>query len=322
MLFAPFIEKLSRHRLSADSAAVAAPLVDDAGLRELALLARSLPRSWLDGARSAAHPLSGEAPSAHRGRGLEFEENRVYRAGDEPRAMNWRLYARTGTPYVKVFAEERRTPVFIVVDRRAAMRFATRRRLKATLAASIGVCLALRARQEARPVGGLLLNRTVEWFAPAFGEAPVHGLVRAMVAPCPPLDFDDDRPALGDCVRMLSARLPAGSFILLASDFADLDPAADAPALQRLAAQHTVRAIQVLDPVERRLPAAGDFLVEDGPARHALRIAARDAAQRALYADACGQRQARVAACFDRCGIPFSSCTTQDELDACLGCLG
>ena len=76
------------------------------------------------------HPMTGDSRSIFRGGGLDFEESRMYQAGDDLRYMNWRLTARSGEPYMKVFREERQPGIFIVVDRRPSMRFGTKKRLK------------------------------------------------------------------------------------------------------------------------------------------------------------------------------------------------
>lgn len=296
-----------------------APLIDPDGLRELARCARSLPWSLLTFERPASHPLLGETLSLYRGRGLEFEENRGYQAGDEPRLLNWWLYARTGALYTKVFSEERRPQVFLLIDRRAAMRFATRGQLKVALAAQIAACYACQAQQQALPVGGLILNRTADWLAPALGEVALQNLLESLAAPCPPLPFADDQLDLGESLQLLLHRLPGGSFIVLISDFADLEADSAMPLLSELSARHSLRAVQILDPVELRLPATGEFLIEDGAAGQPLRIDGRDELQQARYAQAVAERQAQLAACFERCGIPFRRCTTESDLQRCLG---
>jgi len=322
MIFQSLIEKLSRYYrywLPAESYTVQEPLVEAAGLRKLALYAQSLHSSLFEFQRYAAHPLIGDTLSFYRGRGFEFEENRVYQAGDEPRLLNWRLYARAGDLYTKVFTEDRRPQVFLLVDRRAAMRFATRRQLKAALAAKIGACYAYQAQHQALAVGGLILNQTADWFTPAMGEVPLQAFVQSLAVACPPLDFEEDQPDFAESLQLLIHRLPAGCFVLLVSDFSDLDPDAAIPLLYQLAAQHTVQAIQILDPVEQHLPTDGDFLIEDMTSLQPLRIYGRDGVQQTLYTQTSEDRQSKLAACFKSCSIPFKTCVTQDDVKTCLG---
>src|SRR5262245_65395545 len=51
--------------------------------------------------------LAGEYLSVFKGRGMEFDAVREYVPGDEIRSIDWNVTARTGSPYVKTFCEER-----------------------------------------------------------------------------------------------------------------------------------------------------------------------------------------------------------------------
>ena len=51
--------------------------------------------------------LSGRYASRMRGRGLNFEEIRDYRPGDDVRTIDWKVTARLQKPHVRVFNEER-----------------------------------------------------------------------------------------------------------------------------------------------------------------------------------------------------------------------
>jgi uncharacterized protein (DUF58 family) len=77
---------------------------------------------------------------------MDYDESRPYFPGDELRFMNWRVTARTGEPHMKVFREERKPSVFIVVDRRQNMCFGTRRRLKVSQAVRAAAVTAFDAR--------------------------------------------------------------------------------------------------------------------------------------------------------------------------------
>ena len=308
----------SRRWRSGDAAAAQAALLDQTQLSELSLTAQALPDTLFEFKRPSSHPLIGETTSLHRGRGYEVEESREYQAGDEPRLLNWRMYARTGDLYTKVFSEERRPQVFLVVDRRASMRFATCHQLKAALAARIAACYAYQGVQQAVAVGGLVLNQSEQWFGSAMGEEALHGFLQCISGPCAPLDFEEDQPDLGESLRLLLYRLPAGCFVLLLSDFSDLDPQLHLAELQQLAQRHNVRAVQILDPVEQQLP-AHDLLFEDAHAAQPLFIDGRDEALQSRYKQVFEERQSKFKECFRSCHIPLTTCTTADELTACLG---
>ena len=71
----------------------------------------------------SASVLNGRHASRLRGRGLNFEEMRHYLPGDDIRSIDWKATARTGTPHVRVFTEERDRPALLVVDQRMSMFF-------------------------------------------------------------------------------------------------------------------------------------------------------------------------------------------------------
>ena len=67
--------------------------------------------------------LSGSYLSKVKGRGMEFDEVRLYTPGDDVRSLDWRVTARTGRPHTKLYREERERPVFVSVDYRSPMFF-------------------------------------------------------------------------------------------------------------------------------------------------------------------------------------------------------
>jgi uncharacterized protein (DUF58 family) len=78
----------------------------------------------LRGYRLASHALSiaaGERRSSLAGSGGEFLEHRVYEPGDEPRFIDWNVYARSGKLFVRRFSAERATRVYLVTDTSKSM---------------------------------------------------------------------------------------------------------------------------------------------------------------------------------------------------------
>ncbi|MDD5114985.1 MAG: DUF58 domain-containing protein, partial [Methylobacter sp.] len=101
---------------------------------------------------------SGGYVSRFKGRGMEFDETRLYQPGDDIRSIDWRVTARTGKTHTKLFREERERPVFIAVDDRAAMHFATRGVFKSVLAAKLAGLLAWTAQHHGDRMGGQIFS--------------------------------------------------------------------------------------------------------------------------------------------------------------------
>ena len=104
--------------------------------------------------------LSGRYGSRLRGRGLDFSELRRYLPGDDTRTMDWKVTARTRSPHVRVYTEEKDRAVLLLVDQRQNMFFGTRDRLKSVTAAELAALGAWRALAVGDRIGAVVFNDT------------------------------------------------------------------------------------------------------------------------------------------------------------------
>ena len=102
--------------------------------------------------------LSGKQISKLRGRGLNFEELRHYRPGDDIRSMDWKVTRRTGKPHVKVYTEERERNVYLAIDQRASMFFGSSKKMKSVVGAEVAALIAWRVIATGDRVGALVFN--------------------------------------------------------------------------------------------------------------------------------------------------------------------
>ena len=110
--------------------------------------------------------FSGEYHSVFKGRGMNFAEVRAYQIGDDIRSIDWNVTARTGTPFVKVFDEERELTVMLVVDVSASGEFGSRSRMKGEVAVEICAVLAFSAITNNDKVGLIIFSDRIEKFLP------------------------------------------------------------------------------------------------------------------------------------------------------------
>ena len=101
---------------------------------------------------------SGAREIQLRGRGMEYEESRAYVYGDDVRAMDWRVMARTGEAHTKVFAEEKERSCLIAVDLSASMFFGTRFAFKSWAAAQVAAHIGWLASFSGERIGGLVAS--------------------------------------------------------------------------------------------------------------------------------------------------------------------
>ncbi|MFT5361599.1 MAG: hypothetical protein ACI9IN_001348, partial [Porticoccaceae bacterium] len=89
----------------------------------------------------ARQMLAGGHKSRFRGRGMDFDQVRLYQPGDDVRTIDWRVTARTQTPHTKIFSEERERPILVITDLRGPMFFGSQQ-LKSIIACEISAALA------------------------------------------------------------------------------------------------------------------------------------------------------------------------------------
>lgn len=294
-----------------NSASTQRALLTDLELQGLQQFARSSFNSPLTAQRDVQQLLLGERLSAFTGSGYEFAENRLFQAGDDARFINWRLYARTGELYRKVFHEERRPQLWLVVDRRESMRFGTRTRLKVTAAVRQALVHLYQAQQQQIAVGAVLLDTPPQWFEAKTSAGAQQNLIQQLTRACPPADPVNDVVSMDQVIRQLQSRLQPGSIVVLLSDFHDLAQSHIAH-LHQLAQQHTVLATQVLDDIELRLPARGHFrIATDNDA--GVMLNCDDAAARQHIEQQLQLRQEQIAQWLQSAAINYRLLLSSDE---------
>jgi uncharacterized protein (DUF58 family) len=110
-------------------------------------------------ARKSQHgQMSGNYLSRSKGRGMEFDEVRHYQNGDDIRAIDWRVTARTGKTHTKIFREEVERPVLVVTDLSSSMLFGSQLLFKSVQAAHLAALVTWHAKGRGDRVGGIIFN--------------------------------------------------------------------------------------------------------------------------------------------------------------------
>ncbi|MGE0385257.1 MAG: DUF58 domain-containing protein [Gammaproteobacteria bacterium] len=284
--------------------------VHAAALVRLAGPAASLPAL----SRAARAPLQGAHLSRLRGRGMEFAEVRRYEPGDDVRSLDWKVTARTGQAFTKLFREERERPAVVAVDLRAPMFFATRGAFKAVAAAHAAALLAWAAVHGGDRIGGLVFDESAHTeVKPARGRRGALAFVRALAGhPAWDRRAAGGQAALATQVGRLRRVIKTGALVVLASDFRDLDAAAGA-GIAGIARHNDLLLLQVHDPIERQAPPPGTYVITDGTRRFA--IDSRSEAARARYARQYEARLERLHQLAARTGARLIAlCTADDPL--------
>ncbi|MDH0099302.1 DUF58 domain-containing protein, partial [Pseudomonas sp. GD04158] len=101
-------------------------------------------------------PLIGLHHSKLRGRGVDFDQVRVYQPGDDVRTIDWRVTARTQEPHTKLFHEERERPIFIIAEQSQRLFFGSGQCFKSVLAARAAALIGWAALGHNDRIGGLV----------------------------------------------------------------------------------------------------------------------------------------------------------------------
>lgn len=202
--------------------------------------------------------FAGEYRSAFKGRGMAFSEVREYRHGDDIRDIDWNVTARYAKPYIKVFEEERKLTVLLLIDVSSSGRFGTHERTKRQLIAEIAGTLAFSCITNNDKVGVLFFSDRIEKFIPpAKGRKHVLHILREILLMNPEGQGTDLAKALIYANNMQKKH--CSMFVL--SDFIN-EMNYDAT-VSVVAKKHDVMAVQVYDPHEANLPDVGLLNVRD-----------------------------------------------------------
>nr|CRH05547.1 conserved protein of unknown function [Candidatus Magnetococcus massalia] len=204
--------------------------------------------------------FSGLYASVFRGQGLNFEEVREYRRGDDIRNMDWKVTARTTQPHLKVYREERERSVVLCVDHGPHMFFGTRNTFKINQAAQAAALLGWAANGQHDRVGGILFGngRTgPQHFIPSKDRRSLWRMLRELAESSEPSDITVD--CLDQVLMRADRGAGTGALIFVIADF-NREMAGLEKRLVQLCQKHAVVLIPVDDPSDQQLPDMGQVL--------------------------------------------------------------
>ena len=260
--------------------------------------------------------LAGRHAARIRGRGLDFDELRAYRPGDDVRAIDWKVTARTRKPYTRVYTDERERRVLLVVDQRLAMFFGTRVQLKSVTAAELAAILAWHVMDTGDRVGAVVFDDTqIVEIEPHRSRLSVLRVLEALVEHNQALGLD--RGIVGAPARInavlegVARRATHDWLIFVASDFHGAD--ADTQRIvKRLARHNDVVAALIHDPTAITLPVVDRAVVSDGRLQMELDLATARA--RKVVETMMEERLRQVRRLEDELGVPVLPIDTSGDV--------
>jgi uncharacterized protein (DUF58 family) len=226
--------------------------------------------------------LAGAYLAKTKGRGMEFDEARHYQAGDDIRAIDWRVTARTGKTHTKLYREEKERPVFVLTDLSSSMQFGTQFLFKSVQAAHLSALIAWSARKRGDRIGGLVFNQHQHMECKPFTrQKAVLSLLNSMIKVqqgSQDSDQNQEQITLGNACARLRRLAHPGSLIFIISDFSQLDDVATQHIAQ-LSKHCEVIAHPISDPFEHQLPKVNmsqRVTLSDGHSRQQIVLGEKD----------------------------------------------
>lgn len=292
----------------------AAPGVE-LGLDELLEMRHRLHEARLFSSQNRRSPLVGLHHSRLRGRGVDFDQVRIYQPGDDVRTIDWRVTARTREPHTKLFHEERERPVFVLVEQSQRLFFGSGLCFKAVLAARAAAFIGWSALAHNDRIGGLVFSdRDCHEIKPRRSKHSLLQLFNQLLRANRELrETPAERPGelFGLALRRAREVLRPGSLILVLCDERTLNDVAEQQL--SLIARHTDLVLLPLsDPLDHALPAAGLLRFREGAADLELDTHADELRQ--AYRELAEARRARWQRLAQRLGVPLLPLSTQEDL--------
>lgn len=212
--------------------------------------------------------LAGRRKIRQRGRGVDFEEVRLYAPGDDVRSIDWRVTARSGDPHTKLFQEDREQPIVLLIDLRSPMWFGSKNCFKTVLASHIASVLAWAGLDAGERVGGIAMtNSGLFEIKPQRSKRSVLRLLRLMEsAPSPSSSsYSESNDSWPVALSQLKSLSRPGARLMLISDFTDLlsDTSVE-KTLRDIVSHRQVVCFKITDPLDAELPPSGKYALTDG----------------------------------------------------------
>ncbi len=259
-------------------------------------------------------PLIGLHHSRLRGRGVDFDQVRVYQAGDDVRSIDWRVTARTQEPHTKLFHEERERPTYLLVEQSPRLFFGSALMFKSVLAAQAASLIGWAALGNNDRIGGLVFGGPQQQeIKPRRSKQSLLQLLNRLALANQALH--GGRAPLQDDLTLALRRarevLRPGSLAIVLCDERSLGDSSEQQ-LSLLARHIDLLLLPLSDPLDHALPAAGLLRFAEGQAQ--LELDTHDSTLRRAYRTQAQARQLQWQRLAQKLGVPLLPLSTARDL--------
>lgn len=259
----------------------------------------------------------GPYTSPLRGSGLDFDEHRPYRPGDDVRRIDWNVTARLNAPFLRQTHAEREMTVVIALDLSESMAFGATGYSKKEASTFIAASLLFSASSDQINVGLLAFSdRLLQWFPPRRAAGRVWQILEDLWA----IETGGARTRLLPALQHLVATVRSMAMVCIVSDFITDEDVFGSAELRALSARHDLIAIIPEDPAETALPAGrGAIRLRDPESGQAVTVALNRGTREAYTHAVTRRRAALVDACYgasiDHVFVPTDQPVTEPLLE-------
>jgi len=254
------------------------------------------------------HIFGGEYHSAFKGRGMSFSEVREYAYGDDIRSIDWNVTARSNTPYVKIFEEERELTLMLLVDISASSLFGTTSQTKRNLITEICAVLSFSAITNNDKVGVIFFSDKLErYIAPKKGRSHILFIIRELITLEPHHNAQTNIQA---ALKFLNNIMKKRAITFLLSDFIS-EPYKEA--LNVAGKRHDIIGINVSDKRDKEIPDIGVMKVRDAESGKMIWVDTSSTSFRKKYAANYLQHEQYTRDVFMKSGSSFVPIQTDDD---------
>jgi uncharacterized protein (DUF58 family) len=255
--------------------------------------------------------LQGDYRTLMRGTGLDLADLREYQHQDDVRHIDWNVTARTGTPHVRVFTEDREMAAWFLLDLSPSVDFGSGEQRKRNVSSDFVAVLARMLTRHGNRVGAMLYGSGVDTVIPTRGgRRHVLHLLHAMRDR--PASTEAGQTKLKDLLDAAASLIKRRSTLFVVSDFIS-DPGWER-ALGLLAQRHEVVAVRVLDPLELQLPDLGLLTLRDAETGEQVLVDTHDPSFRRRFATIAAQRESELRQALSSAGVDALELSTDADL--------
>lgn len=281
--------------------------VSEAGLAALQKKSRDL---MIQQSKKMVLSGAGYSQSPFKTKGMDFSEVRPYQMGDDARQIDWRVTAKHGKPFTKLYVDERQRQIVFVCDLRSCMKFASHGDFKSVIAAKMTVFLAWVAIHKHDPIRLVLMLPDMIKISPVVtGQEGVLSFIRDIVPALNPTVVPDDLISFNQMINKIGPIISKGNLVFLCSDFHDVTPDTYQH-MSVLSKRADISLIHIFDMMEVQMPDEL-FPVTDG--KRVFVADMRQSKNRKVFADSFTHIQSVVSDMVKQCRFGYLPVRTHES---------